>query len=648
MIYSQLRENERTARFEVRVIPGNKCQLSSASAEQKSETKTRTRKSSAASAMAAATPVTTSTGREWTIAERDEACWVDMEAELKRLDARAGVDLNLKTGESGGASAELILRLRQTLEKLYHVEHIEDYLAYLGLLNIFEYFRLIAALRRASDSQANADQLGIVGEEYFQCRKIALELDIAELTEWLVAHDIGLPNMGLFLPAEYKSDRPAVTTVAAPKRRSKKKASDTEATEEGAESSAPTSQLPDALFYTIELFRLHQATLEDLLIFVDDIKTRLNLESGREAILKIRDEAAPWLDVDHFETMYESMKLEEALATQRSHLAIQKQREIFEKKPKRGQKGKERRPNPRLRIQEPKSRTPLEEFEDSIDEDAMSSYERAMEIALSRPEGKEFLPDDAEEHEDEHAPVSRTIYKNTRELEIPAEQMHDHDDHEEGDHHEDEHFEPHASEEGDHDYHEDYQEQSFGFEEYPEGSSEMMEENEAGEEYHEEQGEQGGNGPDGMPRNRRRNRRRRGRSNNNSPQGGQQSGPHMGGPRGGDQHHGPQHGGNQHRGNQHNGPHGGAQQQGFNGPRNNQPSGRGQRNNAPQGQGGGRRSNANRQQQIDFDEMQPMTNDTPGLPRTSVTDPHSGGTGAPKRGGRSGGANKRRWGGKRR
>src|SRR4051812_1120559 len=119
MIYSQLRENERTARLEVRLTPGNRCKPSTEAADPKARTKK-------------------AAGQSWTLAEREEATWVDLESELRRLESRSSVDYGLQRAH-GSAAGELLDRLNELEEGLYAGNALEDYLGYLSLLNVFEY-----------------------------------------------------------------------------------------------------------------------------------------------------------------------------------------------------------------------------------------------------------------------------------------------------------------------------------------------------------------------------------------------------------------------------------------------------------------------------------------------------------------------------
>jgi hypothetical protein len=314
MLYTQFRENERTARFEVRLVPGNRCQLSEAGREENGAAKPRAKKVAAES---------------WSLGVRDDATWVDLEAELRRIRHRAPIDFGLRTGEEAGAGRELILRLDKLLLDLYRNES-EDYLTYLGLLNIFEYFRLVHNLKHFDRETTGAKQLGLVSDDFFACRRIALERDLAELTEWLVAHGVGIPDLSIFYPEEYPSESAG---EEAPKKKGRKKAG-AEAEADGAEPQG----MPVVVKHLAELVRLQQANTADLVHFVDDVMQRMQLSTPREALEKMQ-ELLPWIDLDYLERQYNSLKVEQARETERQQMAIMRQREIFEKRPRRGTKG---------------------------------------------------------------------------------------------------------------------------------------------------------------------------------------------------------------------------------------------------------------------------------------------------------------------
>jgi hypothetical protein len=314
MLYTQFRENERTARFEVRLVPGNRCQLSESSRDEASSATAKPRAKKA-------------TAETWSLGPRDEATWVDLEAELRRIRQRAPIDFGLRTGEEAGAGRELVIRLEKLLLDLYRNES-EDYLTYLGLLNIFEYFRLVHHIKHFDRESTGAKQLGLVSEDFFACRLIALERDLAELTEWLVAHGAGIPDLSMFYPEEYPAED---AQAGAPKKRGRKKAGDGED-----EVEAPQG-MPLVVRHLAELVRLQQANTADLVHFVDDVMQRMQLGSPREALEKMR-ELLPWIDLDYLERQYNSLKIEQARETERQQLVIQRQREIFDKRPRRGVK----------------------------------------------------------------------------------------------------------------------------------------------------------------------------------------------------------------------------------------------------------------------------------------------------------------------
>lgn len=323
MLYTQFRENERTARFEVRLVPGNRCQLSEAGHDDNATTKVKAKKVAS---------------ETWSLGVRDDATWVDLEAELRRIRHRAPIDFGLRTGEEAGAGRELILRLDKLLTDLYRNES-EDYLTYLGLLNIFEYFRLVHNLKHFDRETTGAKQLGLVSDDFFACRRIALERDLAELTEWLVAHGVGIPDLSIFYPEEYASE-----ADEAPKKKGRKKAG----AEADAESNEPQG-MPVVVKHLAELVRLQQANTADLVHFVDDVMQRMQLGTPREALEKMQ-ELLPWIDLDYLERQYNSLKVEQARETERQQMAILRQREIFEKRPRRGVKGhRGDHPGPNLR-----------------------------------------------------------------------------------------------------------------------------------------------------------------------------------------------------------------------------------------------------------------------------------------------------------
>ncbi len=86
MLYTQFRENERTARYEVKLIAGNRCQLvvpSAADGAPKSKAKKL------------------ATKQEWVIGERDDVSRVDLESKLTRLSVSAPIDLKFASGTHG-------------------------------------------------------------------------------------------------------------------------------------------------------------------------------------------------------------------------------------------------------------------------------------------------------------------------------------------------------------------------------------------------------------------------------------------------------------------------------------------------------------------------------------------------------------------
>lgn len=536
MIYAQLRENERTARYEVKVVPGNRCEpVTDDAALAGSATKSKTKKAESATA--------------WHIGRREDACWVDLEAELRHFAARAPIDLGLTPGERGGAGGELLARLEGLTEDLYRIEALESFMQYLGILNLFEYLRLVSALDQVGQNATQAGQVGIIGPEYFAQRKIALQLDLAEITEWLVAHGIGLPDLAIFYPNKYST--PAAEE--APKKRGKKKSAEAE----GDEETAAQMPIPEALRYVVELIRLQQATMYDLVRFVDDVKQRNNYETVREAIELMQREVAPWIDIGHVETMYESMKREEQLATIRQQQSIERQRQAFEARPRRGKGGRPERKQRPDRHQPRQVVSPLEEFAEGIEENSDEAYERAMERALSQPEGLEFVPEEFAQngHEIEGE-------ESESEAEAPAHGGRKHD-----------------------------RRRDRGRPVAPREGADLFAEGDAegGEDHNAPQSEDGGEegGGDRFPHGGRRHRRSRARRR-----------PHPGG--------------------------GGA------------PGG---------GGGGGRRG------PLDYDEVQPVSNYTPGLPASAqpgalpAPPAPRGGGGGPRSGG--GGKPKRRWRGRR-
>jgi hypothetical protein len=407
MIYSQLRENEHTSRLEVKLSPGNKCILQE--------------------------------DRKWKIGSREEAFWVDLESELKRMQRRAPIDLSIQASGELSAGSFLLERIGVHIRDLYTADVSEDFLSELGLLNICEYLRLYGMLSQRSmaskgDSGRSA-QAGVVDEQYFRTRKIALELDFAETTEWLVAHGVGLPDLALFYPEAF----PASAVVLKPTKKLTKKqeAAAEEARSEANEVDAP-SELPQALYYVAELIRLDQATADDLLRFVDVVKQSNNLESALHACELICSLATPWLDAAELESRYESHKRTEAQQTRQAQAALARQNLLWEKKPKRGLAprvaGKEisksayAEPQEKgklsVKLRKPKVEeeviTPLDEFASSFEEDADSAYERAMEHALDRPDGEEFVPEEFAEKDSNDIP-EQTPSRNGRAIGFQAE-----------------------------------------------------------------------------------------------------------------------------------------------------------------------------------------------------------------------------------
>lgn len=382
MLYTQFRENERTARFEVRLVPGNRCQLSEPLREDGATSAAKARAKKPAEG--------------WSLGERDEATWVDLEAELRRIRQRAPIDFGLRTGEEAGAGRELILRLDKLLGDLYRNES-EDYLTYLGLLNIFEYFRLVHHLKHFDRETTGAKQLGLVSDDFFACRRIALERDLAELTEWLVAHAVGIPDLSIFYPEEYPSEGAA----EAPKKRGKKKSTDAD----GEEAAEPQG-MPVVVKHLAELVRLQQANTADLVHFVDDVMHRMQLSTPREALEKMQ-ELLPWIDMDYLERQYNSLKVEQARETERQQLVIQRQREIFDKRARRGIKpGRPDRPVRILDVRPSEETSPAEGNEEDVEFEAS---EQAQGITAEHPEGAAVEnADRGEDHEEFEDDESQT------------------------------------------------------------------------------------------------------------------------------------------------------------------------------------------------------------------------------------------------
>lgn len=649
MIYSQLRENERTARYEVKIIAGNKCEPDQSSDRSGAEASA----SSAAAKARAKKTEPISTG--WRIGQREEPCWVDLEAELRHFTDRAPMDLGLTTGEKGGAGAELLERLHVMSDDLYRQEALESFMQYLSMLNLMEYLRLVFAIETVENNAIQAGQVGIIGPEYFAQRKIALQLDLAEITEWLVAHGIGLPDLAIFYPAKYGSTETA-EAAAAPKKRGRKKAGEEES-ETGATETASTP-IPEALRYVVELIRLQQATIHELVKFVDDVQKRNELDTPRAAIEMIQREAAPWIDIDHFESLYGSMKHQEQLTTMRQQAAIERQKQAFDTRPRRG--GKVR---PELKKRSLKFSTrennlnennPLDEFAEGIEEDTDEAYERAMNAALTRPEGMEFMPEEmiaqngsaqsdseggdpddfaprgrgrndrrknarparrdrAEPALDENGqPISHDLFAGEHadgehvgeRAEGFSDEHSDDEHHDGGEHHEGEEHEGGEGEQAPRPFREG-ERQFAGREARPEGERGFRTDD------NRDRDDRGGRG-------RHRRTRNRPRRPGEAPQGREQ------GPVHGSREPGPHRGGGR----------GPARQSG--------PPQRGGRGPRPGGQGGGRRG-------LDYDEVQPVSNYTPGLPPSAQPGALPPPPGGPRGGGGGGRPPKggRKWRGKR-
>jgi len=383
MIYSQFRENDKSDRFEVRIAPGYSCVLKDAGQ--------------------------TSARSGWQIAKQDEAYWVDFEAELDRILQRADLDYGLKT--NGSIGSEFLVRVSERKDDLYdqtRQDHFldHDYLAQLGMVNIAEYFRLQTLKQRLPAELERGSQSASIDEAYITARTRALELDAAELSEWLVAHGIGLPDLSLFYP-EAAADQPAALS----KKRKKKGEAVSEAELPLAEAE---DQIPKALFYVAELYRLHQATERDLLKFVDQVQHALSLETPREAIEAIRANAAPWIDVTSFEQRYQSFKKGQAFETARAQAALLRQHDVFAGRPRRGEKPAGKNSLAKRKVMfEPKEEilSPLEEFTRSFEVDEDEAYEEAMERALQQAEGAEggYAPEGAPRFVDEEGASNEFI-----------------------------------------------------------------------------------------------------------------------------------------------------------------------------------------------------------------------------------------------
>jgi hypothetical protein len=383
MIYSQFRENEKTDRYEVRVNAGYGCVLKDAGL---------------------------STKASWQIAKPEEAFWVDLEAELERILQRSDLDYGLMS--NGSASEEFLSKIRERKDDLYDLTRNDrylgqDYLAQLGMVNLAEYFRLLKLRERASgEFDRGASAVGM-DNTYLTARTRALELDQAELSEWLIAHGIGLPDLSLF---NSESIPETAMIVAAPIAIKKKKKKGEAADESESAPQEAEAKIPSALFYIAELYRLHQATEHDLLKFVDQVQYVLALETPTAAIEVIKASAAPWIDVTSFEQRYTSFKKEQALETARTQAALLRQHDVFGKKPKRGDRPVGKSVLPRRKIVlDPKEEelSPLEEFTRSFEVDEDDAYEQAMERALELPEGSEgeFLPEKEGQYGEEQKPA---------------------------------------------------------------------------------------------------------------------------------------------------------------------------------------------------------------------------------------------------